>query len=496
MRGKPVVFDDFSGGVDLAAAPYKVALTKARDCLNVVTTDIGSIKKRNGFSSLAATAAALTSLFALNTSTKWLIGATGTQLYKISTGGTVTSIKTGLTTGLPWEFVMAPISGGQGPLYGMNGTDTPQQWDAAAGSTSNWTASAGAVPNGKYMVFAGNRIWVAGEAANPSRVYWSSLAATGAPDPRNWDTTAPSDSGSVDLSPNDGEAITGIGTVGPNLIVFKPRKAFLITDLNEGGNRQISASIGCISHRSIVPSQYGTFFLSEDQGVMLTDGNQFQKISVPVQSTLDSVARSAIQNAAAILHNTNYYLSVQVGSANDTTLHYDLRNRSWWLHGRGVNQWAILDPTSNPILFAADAGSAAVHKAFLSGVTQDAGTDFSWEWTGPWLTYGEPHLVKRVREIRADGTGSFTLQVARSFSSSPDNLDETVWESMGASGLFGPSDPDLYGGAGTFGATPGVTERRYYTPGVGRAWSLKFSGTDALPSEIYSYMTAIDLRKD
>ena len=43
------------------------------------------------------------------------------------------------------------------------------------GSTANWTAtdSGGTVPNGKFLVYNQNQVFVSGVAANPSRVYWS-----------------------------------------------------------------------------------------------------------------------------------------------------------------------------------------------------------------------------------------------------------------------------------------------------------------------------------
>jgi hypothetical protein len=62
----------------------------------------------------------------------------------VSTGGVATDI-TGaatLTSNLRWEFVEAPASGGQGPLYGVNGIDTPKQW-TGTGNIADWTATPG-----------------------------------------------------------------------------------------------------------------------------------------------------------------------------------------------------------------------------------------------------------------------------------------------------------------------------------------------------------------
>jgi hypothetical protein len=134
-----------------------------------------------------------------------------------------------ITSGVNWDFVQAAASGGQGPLYAMNGTDTPLQW-TGSGNVASWTASSGSVPNGTMCKLHANRVWVAGVSANPSRLYWSDVG-----DPRAWPAA-----NVVDLDPQDGDVITGIGTIGPYLLVFKKTKTFVIYDDATGANRRLS----------------------------------------------------------------------------------------------------------------------------------------------------------------------------------------------------------------------------------------------------------------
>lgn len=497
MRGQPYVFENFNGGVNRESAPYALTSTQARDSLNVNTSPVGVVKKRNGFVTFASPSVAFTSLFPVHLPTRFLIGAGGTQLYSVSTGGAVSSIKTALTSGLRWQFVQAPVQTAQGPIYGMNGTDAPQFWDGAAASTAAWTANTGILQNGKYLAYHDNRVYVAGVAANPSTLYWSDIIK-----PRDWASPA---GGSTSFDPEDGQAITGIGKVGPYLLVFKDRKTYLVTDSNTGAYRRISNDIGCDAHRSIVETDSGTFFLSEDQGIVITDGVSFTPISLPVRPVLNSINAASIANSCAIYKDSNYYISIPTGATNDTILQYDLRTESWWIHKiyysssvtGGVNDWAILDPATTGTLYAAGADTSTfrVFEAFKANNYSDmAGQPYTAYWMSPWQVFSQPHIRKIIRQIRVDALGDFDLFTAKSFSATNTQADQTIWEASDVGTIFGGSG--TFGGAGTFGDVAIITERRYYTPGTGRAWSLKFQSTNNLDMQIYSYTMAVDFRTD
>nr|MDQ3317454.1 hypothetical protein [Actinomycetota bacterium] len=263
MRGNAYLFRDFKGGVNAQAAPYNLQDGEARDVTrNVVSTQRGAVRKRDGVVTFATPPEALNSLFAL-TSPNFLIGAGGTSLYRIDSSGMSAVLASTLTANLRWEFVQAPAQGGQGPLYGMNGTDTPKQWTGlTAASAVDWTSTSGALPNGKYLAYHGNRVFVAGVTAQPTRLYWSDIG-----NPRVWPVE-----NVLDLDPGDGEPITGIGTLKGQLLVFKGSKAWTIFDLNTGANRRLGDNVGCVSHRSIVETTRGCYFLTRTQGIMVTDG--------------------------------------------------------------------------------------------------------------------------------------------------------------------------------------------------------------------------------
>ena len=504
MRGTGYVFSSLGGGINREAAPYAITENQGRDSLNYHSTPVGVIKKRNGcplFSSPVVGASNhLTSLFALHTSIRWLVGAGGTKLFKIDTAGTSADLQTGLTSNLRWEFIQAPTATGpQGPLYGINGTDSPQQWDGSAGTSSTWTtAGVTAIPNGKYMTYHNNRVVITGVTSNPSRVYLSKLL-----DPRGWELP---DAVTVDLEPGDGQDITGVGHIGPYLLIFKPRKTYVITDSDLGSFRSISSETGCVANRSIVETEGGTYFYSSDGGVIVTDGNTIQDISLDVRPILKNIGSTSSAKPAATYYNGSYFLSIPESTIeNSTTLEYDLTTQSWWPHKfnyatsstTGTNQFTILNPSTTSTLYAAFADTVApqVAEMFKINTYQDFGAyNFTSRWDGPWHVFSQPHQSKNLREIRADGLGEFTVYTARSFSSTFITEEAINWEVANPGSTFGGSG--IFGGGGVFGDTATITERRYYTPGTARAFSLRFESINNLDCQIYSYTMAVDLRAD
>jgi hypothetical protein len=101
-----------------------------------------------------------------------------------------------------------------------------------------------------------------GAVADPG----SALVFSDLGDPRAWPAA-----NIVLFDPNDGESITGIGECGAGLLVFKPSKAWLVYDLDTGANRPLGAGVGCISHRSIAVTPYGTVWAGVKQ-VWVSDG--------------------------------------------------------------------------------------------------------------------------------------------------------------------------------------------------------------------------------
>lgn len=460
--------------------------------------------KRNGLSTFASPAVTLTSLFPLESiSPVVLVGAGVTSLYSVSTAGAVTAIQTGLTSGLRWEFVSGPVVSGQGPLFGMNGTDTPQQW-SGSGSTASWTNASGgvSVPNGKYCLYSQNQVFVSGVAATPSRVFWSALS-----NPTNWDPASLTGAGFMDFDPNDGQVITGIGRVGPYVLVCKPRKLWILVDTATATARRLSDNVGCVAHRTIASGPAGTYFLAEDRGVYLTNGTKLTPISDKIQPTLDSVSAGLRSQAAGTCFNAHYYLSLPITSTtNDTTLDWDEKLQSWWKHSFGSNQFALWHQSSGvPSLYSAKATGAKVDQCFAPNIFQDNGANFQWVWRGPWQSptfyrrrrFPTPYFRKRLRQLRLDGSGTVDFSLAKDFTSAETLIRSDVFNYSSAgtgnwagSGNFGAADGSVYGGPFM------LTRARAYTLGVANAFSVVFSATSNTADTVDSYVLMMTDRRD
>lgn len=612
----------FTGGLNSIASPYELEQNETRECLNVVSTERGAIRKRFGSTLLTAAPpnVELDSMAVAIPGSRYLIVSGGGKLYSVSAAGTVTEIGKGFTAGKPWSIVQAPKStavASQGPIYLANGTDKPQYWTGAEAKTEvkEWKGVASApkltdgsitegttnlksetagflgsdvgkivkfetevkakteggpkavaeatieavfspkevqlsipedgwaetkatvhfelqrsyyskgehVPNGKYMIFAGNRIWMTGIAEDPSAVWFSEFADIGEggaqADPSAWPTT-----NVVRLDSSDGQPITGIGTVGPYIVVFKETKTWVIHNLNSGENRKLSSSIGCVSHRSITPVGSETFFLTASQGVYATNGSSLQEMSYKVRPTILAINEEKRELAAGAEFNNHFYLSFPSGTSatNNLTLDYDLVLKSWWLHDLAGPQWVQWEPTAPGAtsLYLIPSGTKkGVARAFVEGIYEDSGAIYAGEngfsafWISPWDPFAyyifrhrieAPFLKKRIRQLYFDGEGKIVPMFFKNFSLSgqelpgvvgndPEYAPELPVDFSAAETTFGGEGE--YGGEGVFGGETTVEAARLYSLGTARAISVGFGNKSADPFIVNAYMLAVQFRK-
>lgn len=530
--GNPLVYLDFSGGVHQSDGTYLLKDNQCADARNYVASEHGALVKRRGFSRISSINSSVPaqllnsahSLFPVNLSTKLLLAAgpvfsaAGTDsIVSITPAGVATSRRTGMTANRRWEFVQGPVGNqsaasfpngmgapaNQGPIFGMNGANTPQRWDGVAASMSDWTAWNGTVPSGTpYLIYHLDKFWATGDPNFPGRV-WSTGLQSGTifntllPDPCNWDTD-----NIDDVEPADGQANTAIGTVGPYVLMFKDRKTYVVSDPVGRAYRPISTSIGCCSHRSVVETARGTLFLSEDMGVCLTDGSKIEPVSEAIMPLLKEIAEASptsLRNAAATYFQESYYLSVPFNDTKNTLLlEYQVDQGAWWIHSIAAADFALLDPSGNPALYSAFPGTNRIDRCFVPNSYADDGLPYDSYWEGPYWSWGNPHLNKRVSQFRMDGEGAWTAEAAERFREQYEVMDSNDLESPLSTGeLFGGAG--TFEGSGTFGPRLGIIQRNYPTPldGWGRAWSIRISDSNSMNRmAIYSIAAFLRGRTD
>jgi hypothetical protein len=387
------------------------------------------------------------------------------------------------------------------------------------------------VPNGAFTIFAGNRVWMTGIADDPSAVRFSETAVIGEggeqADPSAW----PKEN-LVRFDRSDGKAITGIGVVGPYIVVFKEYKTWVIHDLNTGANRKLADTIGCVSHRSITETVQGTFFLTADQGVYLTEGSKLREMSYNVRPTILAINPAQRENAAGGYFNNHFYLSFASGASttNNRTIDFDIILKSWWLHDLAGNQWTIWNPVAGETNFYTipAATKAGVVRAFVPGIYTDSGKNYAGngELGAWWISSWEPfayyifrhrikaiELKKRVRSIFFNGSGEIIPLIYKNFAAAPEQLPGVV----GAKPQYLPSLPITFatdgqiwgnenetqewGGEAYQGVTTlwgGITSTgaaRIYALGTANQWSVGWGNNSAEPFEVDAYVYNISFRK-
>lgn len=502
--GDPNFELDFSGGVNLDASPYLLQENQAADLRNIQGTPQGRLDKRNGTELFATFPTLLSSchtLFAHEVGTPGflVVGRDANDndhdaIIELAGDGTSQLLTNGFAPGRPWEFVQgspgnpaavgsSPPDTDQGPIYGMNGYDTPQYWDGTSSQTEDWVAWAGTVPSSTpFLIYALDRFWAAGDPANPGRVWGTGLSqgATPLPDPCNWDSDQIDD-----VDPDDGQVITGLGKVGPYVLVFKDRKTYVVSDPVVRAYRRVSSNIGCCAHRSIVETEQGTMFLSEDVGVCVTDGSSIRVISQNIDPLLRRIAHTypdSLKQAAGAYHHDSYWLSVpESGTMNTLTLEYNLETSSWWIHTSCSQDYTVgLAGGNYQRLFVACPSQGRVGVAYADNVWTDYGLPYRSFWQSANRIWGAAHMNKRVNQLRMDGLGVWQVKARTSFVNDFELLDDVVWEPdpNPSSELFGGAGN--FGEDGTFGPQAGINYRRFYTPaeGWGRAWSFLIQDSD------------------
>ncbi len=489
----------------------------------------------------ATTTVEFTSLAAVNPAgTRYLIVSNGEKVYSCQTNGTLTEIGTG-TAGTYWSIIQAEKGNAEtaGPVYLSNGVDAPKYWTGAAANTPlvEWKSKTAeseekefvATPKAKYLVYAGNRVFAAGMTSEPSAVRFTETTEASpeesVPDPTRWPKH-----NVVPFDPEDGLPITGLGRVGPYVLVFKAHKTWVIYNLDEGSNRKLSDSTGCIAHRSIAESEAGTFFLTADQGVYVTNGSNLKEVSYNIRPTLLSINPAKREQAAGAYFNNHYYLSFATGveSAANRTADYDLTLKSWWLHDLTANQWTPFEAnTGEPFLFIIPpVVGGGIAKAFDPAVYTDRtavytgnGQLSAW-WISAWDPFAyyifrhrvkAPMLKKRVRQIFFDGEGEIIPSVYRNFSvgerqepgvvgnreiSTEDTKPvdfasgtEKWVENEGVWGIETSGTEVLWGGETSVGSA------RLYSPGVARVWGVGYGNKSAQPFTVHSYAMMASFRK-
>ena len=401
----------------------------------------------------------------------------GTNILKEDLDGVWDSLKTGLEANKVASFT----SFNDIAIWSSTSTvDVPQSWDQAAATTSNL---AGSPPNFAFAVPHRNRVWAAGVAANPSRLYYS-VADSG----EDWTGAG---SGSIDIDLNDGDDITGLASHKQRLWIFKgPNKGSIhyITGSSPTGTDAFARipfvkGIPCVAHQTIVEYLNDLAFVSARGIHSMSATEQFGDLkegflSFPIQSYFtDEVAVGSLNLCQGVNHRSRGALLWTVRQSgqtqNNRVLAMDYRftpGRFSLLTSYNAASLMVGLNSSKPTLYSGGySGYVLQHDQSNRNINNAAYTATV---QLPFLHYDHPDLMKQTAQLRIGiapvGTSSITIQWQ--------NDDEpaastTVTQSSGAvlGGTTGfVLDTDVLGGAS-------YIQRYVQPPGSYRVQQLTFS---------------------
>lgn len=462
------------GGLNLVSDPEQVGAEQAVDLLNVDLDKYGRVHSRNGYDNFTAAAHGsrfkFLSPFYTTTGTKQLMactaasGASASIVAYNTAGAVVNSFGAGIAAtfgngvrfGTPTvEYMYLPsrdILAGLIQVVRWDGTNFTQP--ATIPATSFFTVQS---PDNRMV--AANYLVVA--TFNPSRVGFSTAGNA-----EVWGATD-----FVDITPGDGESITGLVSWRELVFAFKETKFAVFTGNSVGPTglpvfnyRLVNAGIG--TPKPIAVGRPGVFFMNR-RGIYMTTGTEPRLISsaldplflggVVTPYTASAINMAQITNAAMYWYNERLFVAVATGASttNDTLLVWDSKIDQWmvWdIPAAGLSSFRVSD--TEDLVFAYAAGSNHIGRQNLS-FTDD------------------------------DGTAIATYYQSGFYQPSPNNEITTRWTELWGMGsptfnIFtnhAASDPLTRGGTVTLGTSPQVAKGTHLKSYTGQLLSHKLSST-------------------
>ena len=272
-------YNGMGRGLNLRDKPDAVDQQECIDAMNVGFSERGAILTRGGYTRVAASAIKGLTSFENTGGSKRLLTIVGTNLVAYSTGGSSIATTSLTASAVPMGSARFGTPGNE-YIYLSNGTDV-RRFDG-----TNFTTPSG-MPKGQCLCvqpsdnrlvstgFLGAADGPGGATSSPSHVYFSDPGQ-----PETWDAN-----NFVQLTPGDGERITGAVAWQGLTFVFKQTKFFVFygNSVDGGGDpvfnyRAVESEAGLISRFGATKTDRGVYFVDRE-GLYLTTGGSPVRVS-------------------------------------------------------------------------------------------------------------------------------------------------------------------------------------------------------------------------
>ena len=163
-------------------------------------------------------------------------------------------------------------------------------WVIADGAISEYSD----MPIGWTSAVHKDRIWIAGNLAEPSRLYYSMATPQG--NNGDWDIAGPTaPAGTIDINPGDGQRINYILSYEDNLVIFKDDSTWILAYdgvISRGQLVAVSNSIGATDKHAVTLYD-GVAYVYHEGNIYAFSQNQFQSITDKFTPDGDSAVASS-----------------------------------------------------------------------------------------------------------------------------------------------------------------------------------------------------------
>ena len=271
-------------------------------------------------------------------------------------------------------------------LVSVNKLDAPRKWDGTAAVAT----LGGTPPHGQYVAPHKNYLFMAHTTANPSRLHFSDVINL-----ESWPAL-----NFIDISPNDGDWITGLLPFDDYLIITKQRSVWaLVGDgTSDFAVKRIHSGIGCIAPRSLI--RMGELFgFAHTEGYYLSDITKPTLITERLKDTWDGLNKRRLNQIAAEFFDHKLRIDVPNGAStvNNLRIMYDSIRKALLLEemDNHASCYTRYTEAGQEVLLYGHSTEGQVSQADTG--TTDGGAAIDFEWKTKHFNFGSSATEKKVR---------------------------------------------------------------------------------------------------
>lgn len=254
----PIEYKSLQSGLitESAVSKHRMPLDAVTESVNFHFDQIGSATLRQGStlvgSALGGSCLGLYEFRDNGGNYSQLIQVNGTVAYYLA-GGMWTSKRTGLAASAKARFTTF-----LNVIFMVNGSDAMATWTGNPSDSFITNGNALNAPTSKFIESFRTRVWTAGNATYPDRLYYSSLPSSVTTPVITWDTDVATGQW-IDINPSDGEGITALKRTKNSLLVFKNNHIYRVYSI-EQTEPDPKIQVGTYNSESVVETKDGIYF--------------------------------------------------------------------------------------------------------------------------------------------------------------------------------------------------------------------------------------------